>query len=74
MELENIILSEESLYIAILISTSKNALSFLLLLCLLFNKIRAKGRTGSAWKGGGWEMEGTGRKGRHGPNNICTCM
>jgi hypothetical protein len=28
-------------------------LSSLLCLCLLFNKIRNKGRTGSAWKRGG---------------------
>jgi hypothetical protein len=31
-------------------STSKNTLFSLLCLCLLFNKIRDKGRTGSAWK------------------------
>jgi hypothetical protein len=43
---------------AILISTSKNALSFLLHVCLFFNKIRDKGRTVSAWKrGGGGEKE-----------------
>jgi hypothetical protein len=30
-------------------------------LCFLFNKIREKGRTGSAWKQGGWgEKEGMG--------------
>jgi hypothetical protein len=41
-----------SLY-SFLISSSKNALSFFLCLCLVFNKIRDKGTTGSAWKGGG---------------------
>jgi hypothetical protein len=29
-------------------------------LCLLFNKIGDKGRTGSAWKQGKWEGEGVG--------------
>jgi hypothetical protein len=33
---------------SVLISTSKNSLSFLLL--LIFNKIRDKGKTVSAWK------------------------
>jgi hypothetical protein len=33
-------------------------------LCLLFNKIGEKGRTGSAWKGGGWgKREGKGGEG-----------
>jgi hypothetical protein len=51
-------------------STSKNALSFLLCLCLFFNKISHKGRTGRTclelrWGGeGGW---------RNDPNNVCTC-
>jgi hypothetical protein len=48
---------------AILNSTSKNALSFLLCLCLFFNKIGEKGRTGSPWKGGGWGSKGGGRVG-----------
>jgi hypothetical protein len=30
-------------------------------LCLLFNKIGEEGRTGSAWKQGGWEKEGGGK-------------
>jgi hypothetical protein len=29
-------------------------MSFLLLLCLLFNKIGEESRIGSAWKQGGW--------------------
>jgi hypothetical protein len=33
-------------------------LSFFLCLCLLFNKIRDKGRTGSAWKRGEEEEQG----------------
>jgi hypothetical protein len=53
--------------VAIFNSTSKNALSSLLCLCLLFNKIRDKGRTGSAWK-----QDGGGR-GRNDSNNIHTC-
>jgi hypothetical protein len=32
-------------------------LSLLSLLCLLFNKIGEEGRTGSAWKRGGWQGE-----------------
>jgi hypothetical protein len=45
-------------------STSKNALSFLLCLCLLFNKIRVKDRTDSAWKRGGLGGEmGVGSRG-----------
>jgi hypothetical protein len=32
-------------------------MSFLLCLCVLFNKIREKGRTGSAKKGGEWGVE-----------------
>jgi hypothetical protein len=45
-----------------------------LLLCLLFNKIRDKGRTGSAWKPGreGERVE-AGAGGRNDPNNVCTC-
>jgi hypothetical protein len=46
-------------------STSKNALSFLLCLCFLFNKIRHKGITGSSWKwgrDGGGEGRGGGRR------------
>jgi hypothetical protein len=39
-------------------------LSFLLCLCLLFNKIRDKGRTGSAWNDGvGGKKEGAPRRG-----------
>jgi hypothetical protein len=39
-------------------------MSFLLLLCLLFNKIGEEGGTGSAWKkrGQGWEGGGWGKK------------
>jgi hypothetical protein len=36
-------------FIAILISTSKNTMSYCCL-CLLYNRIGGKGRTGSAWK------------------------
>jgi hypothetical protein len=36
-------------------------LSFLLCLCLFFNKITEKGRTGPAWKGRGERGEGWGR-------------
>jgi hypothetical protein len=39
--------------IALLISTSKNAMYFLYCLCLLFNKIGEKGRIGSEGGGGG---------------------
>jgi hypothetical protein len=43
------------------------------LLCLLFNKIGKKGRTGSACKRGEWGGErGVGPGGREGPNNLCT--
>jgi hypothetical protein len=36
-------------------------------LCLLFNKIRDKGRTGSAWKQGAWgKRDGAGGKGHGG--------
>jgi hypothetical protein len=45
-------------------------MSFLLCLCVLFNKIRDKGRTGSAWKQGGW---GEGGRGENDPNNACRC-
>jgi hypothetical protein len=63
-------------------STSKTTLSSLLCLCLFFNKIKDKGRTGSAWKqweergdgegggGRGWEREA---EGRDDSNNVCTC-
>jgi hypothetical protein len=48
-------------------------------LCFLFNKIRDKGRAGSAWKGvdeGEWvrgrgKEQGEGR--RNGSNSVCTC-
>jgi hypothetical protein len=52
----------ESLYIAVLKSTSKNALSSLLGLCLFFNKISDKGRKIPAWNRG--EEGGDGRGGR----------
>jgi hypothetical protein len=43
-------------------------------LCFLFNKIGEEGRTGSAWKRGGWRGMGgrQGPWGRDGPNNIYT--
>jgi hypothetical protein len=73
----------EFLSIAILYSTCKNTLSFLLCLSLLFNKIRDKGRTGSAWKrageggevgsGGQGKKVGAGLRGRKDPSNVCTC-
>jgi hypothetical protein len=48
-------------------------MSFLLSLCLLFNKIGEEGRTGSAWKQGGLgEKEGMGAGARDGPNKVCT--
>jgi hypothetical protein len=34
-----------------------------------FQQIGEKGRTGSAWKRGGW---GWGQGGRNDPNNVCT--
>jgi hypothetical protein len=41
-------------------------------LCLLFNKIGEKGRTGSAWEQGGCgEREGARGRGRNDPNNVC---
>jgi hypothetical protein len=44
-------------------------------LCFLFNKIRDKGRTDSAWKQR--EVRGRGRergiRGRNVPNNVFTC-
>jgi hypothetical protein len=41
------------------------------LLCLLFNKIREEGGTGSAWK---WGREGRRvRRGGGGLNNVYTC-
>jgi hypothetical protein len=49
--------------VAILNSTSKNALSSLLCLCLFFNKISDKGRTGPAWN---WVGVESGRKGGEG--------
>jgi hypothetical protein len=55
-------------------STSKNALSFLLLLCLLFNNIGEEGRTSLFGSKGGWgegEREGKG-PGEEWPNNVCT--
>jgi hypothetical protein len=46
--------------------TSKSSMSFLLLLCLLFNKI--------AWKQEGWEGEDgdRGLRGEIAPNTVCT--
>jgi hypothetical protein len=42
-------------------------------LCLLFNKIREKGRTGSAWKQGGvGRGKGWGAGERNAPNSVCT--
>jgi hypothetical protein len=58
-----------NLYIAILISTSKNALSFLLLFMSSLQQNWRKERIGSAWKQGG-EREWAG--GRNDPNNVCT--
>jgi hypothetical protein len=40
-------------------STSKNALTSLLCLCLFFNKIRDKGKTGSDWRWEGGEITQT---------------
>jgi hypothetical protein len=53
-----------SLY-SYLISLTKNALPSYYCLCLLFNKIGEKGRTGSAWKQVWWGRDGVGggRKG-----------
>jgi hypothetical protein len=42
-------------------------------LCLLFNKIGEKDRTGSAWKqGGGEEKEKVEDRRRNDPNDVCT--
>jgi hypothetical protein len=43
-------------------------------LYFLFNKIRGKSRTDSAWKRNGVVVRGTGCgvRGKHGPNNVCT--
>jgi hypothetical protein len=42
-------------------------------LCLLFNKIGDKGRTGSVWKQrGGGKGRVWGAEGRNDPNNVCT--
>jgi hypothetical protein len=44
-------------------------------LCLLFNKIGEEGRTGSAWKRGGWGREGGGRRqGREMSQTMHACM
>jgi hypothetical protein len=40
------------------------------LLCLLFNKIGEKGRTGSGWKQGSGG-KGGGAGGRNSTNNVC---
>jgi hypothetical protein len=64
-----------TLCIAILISTSKTTMSFLLLLMFTLQQNWEKGRTGSVWKqGGSGEREGVEQVagGRNGPNNVCT--
>jgi hypothetical protein len=54
--------NDRNLYIAVVIATSKNALSFLLLFMFSLKKIRDKSRTGSAWKPvGGRGVEEGGR-------------
>jgi hypothetical protein len=60
--------------IAILYSTSKNALSSSLCLCLFFNKINDKGRTGSAWKWGGGEWGEIVKEGGSGEKWPKQCM
>jgi hypothetical protein len=59
--------------IAILISTSKNAMSFITYVfsSTKFEKTAEQILPGS--KGGGEEREEPGAGGRNGPNNICTC-
>jgi hypothetical protein len=39
---------------------------------LLFNKIEEEGRTGSAWKQGGWGRRGDRGQGENDPNNVYT--
>jgi hypothetical protein len=45
------------------------------LLMFLFSKIGEKGKTVSAWKGGGLggRKRRFGEGGRNGPSNVCTC-
>jgi hypothetical protein len=52
---------------------SKNALSSFLCLCLFFNKINKKGRTGPALELTGEGVEKGGAGWRNDPNNVCTC-
>jgi hypothetical protein len=47
-------------------------LSFLLLLCLLFNKIGEEGRSGSGNEEGEETGKGQRGEGRDDPNNVCT--
>jgi hypothetical protein len=59
--------------IAILNSTSKNALSSSLCLCLLFNKISDKGKQDLPGTEGVRGREGGGAGWRNDPNNVCRC-
>jgi hypothetical protein len=53
-----------SLYSYLYLKLAKTLCLSYYLLCFLFNKIEKEGRTGSAWKRGGWvEKEGVGGKG-----------
>jgi hypothetical protein len=65
---------QESLCIAILISTSKTALSFLLLLMSSLQQNWRKGQNRFCLKMRGVERRGRGRgaRERNGPNNVCT--
>jgi hypothetical protein len=54
-------------------STSKNTMSFLLLLMFSLQQNWRKGQIVSIWKRGGWGVrEGAGARGRDGPNNVST--
>jgi hypothetical protein len=61
-----------SLYSCLYLKLAKMLCLSYYLLCLLFNKIGAEGRTGSAWKRGGVEEQGKRGGGQDGQYNVCT--
>jgi hypothetical protein len=62
-----------SLYSYLYLKLSKMLFLSYYCLCLLFNKIREEGRTGSAWKlGSGGGGGGQGARGINAPNSVCT--
>jgi hypothetical protein len=65
----------ESLRIAVLISKSKNAVSFLLLLisALQWNRRKVQNRFYLEGKEEGGKRVGAGEGRRNDPNNACTC-